>query len=72
MEIADFEPSAVGAGVQYRGTPDRGRCLIPNRAHPARSSLGFPRNGVVVSEFDRCPISSSLTTNASQFGFGRL
>jgi hypothetical protein len=62
----------VGSGVQYRGTPDRGRCPIPRRAHPARSSLGFPRHGVVVSEISRYPISSSLTLDTSQFGFSRL
>lgn len=71
--IANFEGPAVGSGVQYRGTPDRGRCAIPCQAHPARSGLGFPRHGVVVSEIGRCcPVSFSLTLDTSQFGFSRL
>jgi hypothetical protein len=70
--ISNFEASVVGTGVQCRRTSDRGRCLVSYRAHPARSGLGFPCHGVVVSGFKRCPIYSSLTSNASQFGFCRL
>jgi hypothetical protein len=71
--IANFKRLAVGSDVQFRGTPDRGRCPIPRRAHPARSRLGFPRHGVIVSEIGRCHLNSSpLTSDTSQFGFSRL
>jgi P-type Cu+ transporter len=70
--MANFKGLAVGSGIQYRGNPDRGRCPILRQAHPARSSLGFPCHGVVVSEIGRCPISPSLTLDTSQFGFSRL
>lgn len=70
--IANVKVPAVGSDIQYRGTPNRGRCPIPRWAYPARSGLGFARHGFVVSEIARCPISSPLTLDTFQLGFSRL